>query len=87
MNQARFGFPSEIQDLTYQKNTDNDFEFNKTNFNHLIYEVLRLRRQRTEYLSELLELTRQSNKQKDIIIEMSTELNYDTGISPLKLVI
>lgn len=67
--------PSEIKDLT-QNNRDNKLEYNEVNFNQLVYEVLRLKRQRTEDLLEI-------NQHKQKIISLYSRINSDCEHSPL----
>lgn len=77
---------SSNDEIITSENRANEFEFNKSNFNQLVFEVLRLRRQRTECLMELLEAAKESNRQKSLIVDLYSRLNYDVG-SPLKMVI
>jgi len=66
--------------ITAQPNQANySLEFNQVNFNQLISEVLRLRRQRTFDLIKL-------NEQSDELIQCYTKINvYENNPSPLRI--
>jgi hypothetical protein len=59
---------ADVQNIAHNQATE--LEFNEVNFNHLVYEVLRLRRQRTEDLIII-------SRQKEEIIGLYQRLNFN----------